>query len=199
MLTLRSKSCEGDHNNLLETLENKQRDMTETQPLQIKRLHHLSRTTTNVQRLTDFYVKVMGFKALSRPPFDFEGSWLELGDIQIHVIERNPDWDSMPEDPFNTNGKPRDDPIALTQGHHTAFLTDNFFEIESRLKEMGIEYYAGKEERVRLGSSIRNHQLWFYDPDGNGIEIIQPRNTKSKTTKLQTAKLENCKEPTKNC
>merc|ERR1712154_182514 len=120
-------------------------------------------TTDNVERLTNFYVEVMGFTKMPRPDFPFGGSWLQLGDIQLHVIERNPDWNA-PEDPFNTNGRPRSGPRALTRGHHVAFLTDSIQEIILKLNHLGIEYYGGKVD-----------QLWFYDPDGNGIEIMERR------------------------
>ena len=98
--------------------------------------------------------------------------------MQLHVIERNTNW-FTPEDPYNTNGKPRSYPVALTQGHHTAFLTDNFEEIKKNLKKMNIEYYEAK--MTRAGG---NYQLWFYDPDGNGIEILQPRNPTAIKSKL---------------
>ena len=93
----------------------------------------------------------------------------------------------MTEDPCNTNGKPRSEPIALTQGPHTAFLTEHFDEIEGRLEEMGIPFYRPEVREgsaPRLGSTKRNRQLWFYDPDGNGIEIIEPRGTGLTSSKL---------------
>ena len=83
-------------------------------PLKVKRVHHLSRTSTNVKRMVDFYTKVLGFKKLPRPSFMFDGAWLELGDFQIHIIQRNPEWNTY-EDPFNNNGQPISYPRALTR------------------------------------------------------------------------------------
>eukprot|EP01084_Bolivina_argentea_P086903 157030_1 len=133
-------------------------------PLKVQRLHHLSRTTMNCKRLTDFYKNVMGFKQIHRPIFPFDGAWLQLGDIQLHVIERNPEF-IAPEDPFNVSDKPRSGPIALSQGHHSAFWTEDFDQVITQLNKFNIEHYIGK-----YGNNLS--QVWFYDPDGNGIEVL---------------------------
>ena len=120
----------------------------------------------------------MGFKILGRPSFGFDGAWLELGDMQLHVIERNPNWNS-PEDPNNTNGKPRSPAIAITRGHHVAFRTNNLDKCKQNLKKMNIQYYEAK-----LAKDVKNRQIWFYDPDGNGLELFQPYNPSELKSKL---------------
>eukprot|EP01083_Nonionella_stella_P168198 567224_1 len=139
--------------------------------LSVKRLHHMTRGTTDVKRLADFYNQVMGFKPIETPNLPFNVSWSQLGDIQLHIIERK-DGYVMPEDPFNNNGKKRSGPVALTRGHHTAFMTDNFEETKRKLTALGITFKEGGPLRA-LPKQSTLKQLWFFDPDGNGIEILQ--------------------------
>ena len=146
--------------------------------LPVERLHHLSRGTPDVKRLTDFYIQVLGFKKIARPDLGFDGSWLELGDIQMHIIERNYATNT-PETPYCNNGKPRSPPNALRQSHHSAFLTNNIDVVMKKLKEFGIKYYTKP-----LTKESTRTQCWFYDPDGNGIEIIQPFVTEKARSKL---------------
>jgi len=143
--------------------------------------HHLSRVTRDIPRLRDFYINVMGFEPLHRPTLDMQGAWIQLGDVQLHIIEKDEKWDAMPEDPHNTNGKPWSEPMALTQGHHVAFRTDHFQEVKQTLDKMGIPYYEEIRPRDFEGAQ---DQLWFYDPDGNGIEILQPRKRNMPKSKL---------------
>eukprot|EP01083_Nonionella_stella_P159768 521598_1 len=137
--------------------------------LNVKRLHHLSRCTTDVKRLTDFYVQVMGFKPIAKDPIvPFNVAWLELGDIELHIIERKEGY-VAPGDPFNNNGKKRSGPVALPRTHHTAFMTDNFEQVKRKLTTLGVTFYEGGP----LPKESKPKQLWFFDPDGNGIEILQ--------------------------
>ena len=142
----------------------------------VERLHHLSRGTPDIKRLTNFYIEVLGFKQIPRPKLLFDGTWLELGGIQMHIIERNFKTNT-PGSPYCNNGKPRSPPIALKQSHHTAFLTNNIDNVIHKLDELGIDYYYQEP----LTKDSNRTQVWFYDPDGNGIEIIDvTKATKSK-------------------
>lgn len=45
---------------------------------------------TLVVELLRFYTRVLGMKKLARPPFPFNGSWLEGGGIVLHLIDDDP-------------------------------------------------------------------------------------------------------------
>ena len=159
-------------------------DQCEPQSIKLTRMDHLTRTTTNVQRLIDFYVKVLGFKQLMRPKFPFQGAWLELDNLHMHIIQRN-NLVNTPEDPFNNNGESISPPKAIQRSHHIAFLTEDIGKVVSALNKMQIQYFY-PQPVLRPGIS-KHYQLWFYDPDGNGIEVMQPLNSRQLSN--QTSKL----------
>ena len=50
-------------------------------------LHHVSICTKNLEQTRDFYVDVLGMEEGERPPFDFPGNWLYVGnEAVVHLI-----------------------------------------------------------------------------------------------------------------
>ncbi|TPX36589.1 hypothetical protein SmJEL517_g01291 [Synchytrium microbalum] len=159
-------------------------------PMPIHSLNHFSRETRNVQRLSDFYKNVLGFIQLSRPPFDFEGTWLAIPNLYIptphdpsnmkhpsattvslHIMERLEDRIPVNDSVFGDCGKWKfetgmPDPVNIGRSHHIALRTENMETVLKILEARKIPYNL----RVIPGSGgVR--QLFFYDPDGNGVEI----------------------------
>jgi len=122
-----------------------------SQPLPIKALHHVARTTKNAQRSRAFYCDVLGFREIKRPNFNFRGAWLFNYGFQIHIIEH--------DGADRTGAGPID-----TRADHLAFAVDDFADVERRLKEHGIEFH----KQVNAGGIP---QIFFRDPDGHHIEI----------------------------
>ena len=55
--------------------------------VQIKKLTHVNIHTANVERLVEWYDRVLGMPAGSRPPFPFPGAWLYCGDTAVvHLV-----------------------------------------------------------------------------------------------------------------
>jgi hypothetical protein len=44
-------------------------------PMPLMALNHVSRLCKSVKASVDFYVKVLGFVIIERPPLDFNGAW----------------------------------------------------------------------------------------------------------------------------
>ena len=141
--------------------------------LPVLSVHHISRNTSNVDRMTKFYCNVLGFKKLNRPKRKFKGAWLQLKDIQIHIIERNIETELM-ESPYNNNGKSHQKPVALRRGPHVAWLTNDFDTVIKKLDKFGIEYH------IKDTKQESRKQVWFYDCDGYGIEIMEYQDINSK-------------------
>jgi catechol 2,3-dioxygenase-like lactoylglutathione lyase family enzyme len=118
--------------------------------IQPVKLHHVSRQTKKLEETRKFYVEVMGFQEISRPPFDFDGAWLFGAGIQIHLIDE-PFAD--PEKPINTHE------------NHIAFLVEDMDACEALLKEKGIHYH--RQSVPARGTS----QMFFRDPEGWLIEL----------------------------
>ena len=49
------------------------------QAMQVKKLDHVNIHTANVDRLVEWYDRVLGMQAGDRPPFPFPGAWLHCG------------------------------------------------------------------------------------------------------------------------
>lgn len=117
--------------------------------LPIVGLHHIARTTRNVEAATKFYMEVLGFTQLRRPPFNFRGAWLFGYGIQIHIIEHaSSHWNEKID----------------TRESHVAFRVADMAPVRQILTERKIEFI----ERVNAGGIP---QIFFHDPDGHQIEI----------------------------
>jgi catechol 2,3-dioxygenase-like lactoylglutathione lyase family enzyme len=101
-----------------------------------------------LDKLRDFYVGVLGMKVGWRPPFNFPGYWLYLGDHAVlHLVEA----------PSAGTG--------IGTLDHVAFTCTKLPEFEERLRQLGIEY------RRATVPGTRQVQLFAKDPSGNGVEF----------------------------
>jgi glyoxylase I family protein len=114
------------------------------------KLHHVSRQTQKLDETRQFYVDVLGFREITRPPFVFGGAWLYGAGIQIHLIE----------EPYSPGE------MALnTRENHIAFAVPDMQEAEEALKARGVPY------RHNVVPERGTNQLFFKDPDGWMIEL----------------------------
>lgn len=47
---------------------------------------HLAIRTDDLEATNHFYTEILGMTHANRPPFSFPGSWLQMGNTQIHVM-----------------------------------------------------------------------------------------------------------------
>lgn len=116
-------------------------------------LHHVSLVVADTRRSLDFYTRVLGLEIdPSRPDLSFEGAWLKVDLLQIHLLQvPNPDpLEGRPEH----GGRDR----------HVAFSVDDIDRYRQRLDEGGIAYTLSKSGR---------RALFCRDPDGNACELIE--------------------------
>ncbi|KAK9725602.1 hypothetical protein RND81_05G156400 [Saponaria officinalis] len=129
-------------------------------------LNHIARESSDVKRLASFYQQILGFEKIDSPIFgDFEVIWLKLpsSSLTLHLIQRNPSI-NLPESPYSAVS-PVKDPINLRRGHHVSFSVTNFDEFVQSLKEKGIDTF------VKTQPDGKTKQVFFFDPDGNGLEV----------------------------
>lgn len=118
-------------------------------------VHHISMVVANTQQSVRFYQEILELELCpDRPDLDFPGAWLNIGEQQIHLLE-----------------VPNPDPVTDRPAHggrdrHLALSVDNLAEIEQRLVDKGIEYTKSRSGRAAL---------FFRDPDGNTLELIEKR------------------------
>ncbi|MEO3417256.1 VOC family protein [Roseovarius sp. CAU 1744] len=126
-------------------------------------LHHINLSTENVARMDAFYRDVMGLKVpVSDLPklekkqgYAGDVAFVSDGDIQVHLARR----DVMAG--FNTGQIVN--PVARG---HIAYRTDDLAAFKAHLDSRGIPYSDWGNAAVTSW-----HQIFFYDPDGNVIEV----------------------------
>lgn len=119
--------------------------------MKVTALHHVSLVVNDTGKALEFYCGTLGFQLnANRPELAFPGAWLDIGDQQIHLIERDTNTHSAwPE-------------VSISRDHHTAFHIDSLEELKQTLTEVGIPFTE----------SQRRPALFCRDPDGNGLEFI---------------------------
>lgn len=134
-------------------------------------LHHINLSTENVERMDTFYRDVLGLRRESAglPVLEKEKGYagdvafVTDGAIQTHLAQR----DVLAG--FNTGQ------IVNPVSHgHIAYRTDDLDGFKLRLEENGVPYSDWGNAAVAGW-----HQIFFYDPDGNVIEVHQVDNAKS--------------------
>ncbi|KAJ4891447.1 Lactoylglutathione lyase / glyoxalase I family protein [Raphanus sativus] len=129
-------------------------------------LGHIARESSDVTRLAQFYKEVFGFEEIESPDFgDLKVIWLNLpGAFAMHIIQRNTST-NLPEGPFSATTSAVRDPSHLPMGHHICFSVSNFDSFLRSLKEKGIETF----QKSLPDGKVK--QVFFFDPDGNGLEV----------------------------
>ncbi len=131
------------------------------------KLHHVNFCTTNVSGMTEFYRTVLGLEnepSLQATRVVSQGyagnvGFVTDGHTQIHLAEKDLGVTFRTGQAIN----------PLERGH-VAFRTDDLEAFKRHLEEKGIPYSD-------YGAWAMNgwEQIFFYDPDGNIIEVHQVR------------------------
>jgi glyoxylase I family protein len=129
------------------------------------KLHHVNLCSTNVSKMDTFYREVLDMEnepAMARSRIKDQGypgdvAFVTDGTTQFHLSEKD----------LNT-GFRTGNIVNPTERGHIAFRTDDIATFKKRLDEKGIKYsdYGGF-------AMAGWQQIFFYDPDGNVIEVHQ--------------------------
>ena len=118
--------------------------------MQITQLHHVNIHTTNVDRLVDWYTRVLDMPAGARPAFPFPGAWLYMGEqAVIHLVGV----DRLPK------------AEGTLQLEHFAFNATGLEDFLARLERENVPYDGRKLQ------GVEGVQINVYDPDGNHIHV----------------------------
>jgi catechol 2,3-dioxygenase-like lactoylglutathione lyase family enzyme len=126
----------------------------------VTHMQHYMVLSRDLEKTRHFYCDVLGLRTGPRPPFDFEGLWIYVGDVAVvHVAGQAS---------YADTGRLVD---VVKERHgsgsvdHIAFAATNFDELVASFNKHGVEY---RSTRVP-DSDLR--QLFVFDPDGIQIEI----------------------------
>ena len=129
------------------------------------KLHHINFATANVAAMDTFYRDVldmqtipgMGRTRVKDQGYPGDVAFITDGALQMHIAEKDM------QIGFRTGQV-----VNPVEKGHIAFRTDDIASFKKRLDEKGIRYsdYGG-------WAMTGWHQIFFYDPDGNVIEVHQ--------------------------
>lgn len=137
----------------------------------IDKLAHYSIRTTDLEASRVFYTEILGFRVGYRPPFDFPGIWLYMGEDEreygtVHIIGIDP---NNPEGLIKYLGDKSLDSLKGTGSvDHIAFNATGLAEMRQKLTSRGMPI------RERTVPSLNLHQVFLEDPSGVTIELNYP-------------------------
>jgi len=119
--------------------------------IKINSMMHTGLIVGDLARSRAFYEDLLGLVPNpSRPNFDFEGVWYDIGKNQIHLmVVPNPYIDAVR-------------PKHGGRDNHVAFAVDDVAPIKAELDKAGIPYSMSMSGRAAL---------FCRDPDGNALEF----------------------------
>lgn len=109
-----------------------------------------------IERLRDFYRDVLGLTVGPRPAFDSRGYWLYAGGQAILHLS------------IQLADEPPRVPAAPGVLDHTAFTASDPDGMAERLRRHGVAFEISRSELTG------QHQFFFSDPAGNGVELNFP-------------------------
>ena len=120
----------------------------------VRGLNHFNVTASAevIERVRDFYVRVLGLSVGERPGFRRAGFWLYAGAEPVVHLTTEDGGDARTAD-------------ARTTFDHVAFSCEGLRELVARLERAGVEYEV--DEVASLGQV----QLFLRDPAGVGLEL----------------------------
>jgi catechol 2,3-dioxygenase-like lactoylglutathione lyase family enzyme len=116
------------------------------------RLNHVSVHADDLEESSRFYEEVFGAERVPTPNFGFPVVWLQIGEQQLHLFQR--------------------EPVDAPRYHHLAFDVDDFEAVFLKARERDCL-------REEDGVHVREHpagwaQMYLEDPAGNLIEVDSP-------------------------
>jgi glyoxylase I family protein len=113
----------------------------------VRSLDHASVRIADLARSRAFYEGILGLRLAPRPDLGFPGTWYDLGGAQLHLIQQGKMFEDIdPTDP------------------HVALRVESVERVRQMLDARAIPY-------LHFGGP----QLWIRDPDGNVVELCEPR------------------------
>ena len=134
---------------------------SEVVKLPLASFNHIAREVLSLETSRKFYVDILGFQQVPRPPFDSEGYWLWGYGLSLHLVET-----TVPDERKTVKrARIKHFSTSLPRVDHFAFLTTDISYIKTILDNHKVYY----KHDVPKNTGIE--QIFLFDPDGNVIEI----------------------------
>ena len=115
-------------------------------------LNHISVSVRHMEHSVKFYTELFGMKKIPTPDFGFPVQWLRVGDLQLHLFQRD---------------------VPSPQYHHFGITVDDFPAVYGKAKALGVcdGTTYGHHLNELPGGCV---QLYLRDPAGNLVEVDWP-------------------------
>jgi glyoxylase I family protein len=129
------------------------------------KLHHVNLCSKDVPAMDEFYRTILGLQPepslgdarVTAQGYPGKVAFVSDGDIQVHLAEQDLGVGFRTGNAIN----------PLHHGH-IAFRTDDIAAVKKRLEEKGVPY-----SDYGTWAMEGWHQIFFYDPEGNVVEVHQ--------------------------
>ena len=129
----------------------------------LENLNHFLVVADDLEATRDFYVDVLGLKDGHRPPFDFVGYWIYLGDRAVVHLAEHRDYLDKVDHVRDGSGD-----TATGSIDHIAFEATGLQDMIETLEKHGVPACHRKVPDVNL------HQVFVHDPNDVLIELNYP-------------------------
>ncbi len=130
--------------------------------LEIETLHHVTLPVADLDRSKQFYAEVLGLREIDRPPFGFPGCWFQLGDRQLHLIQRD-------------DGSARRGRGVDSRDIHFAIRVRSYARALETLRSRGYRDDRHNNDLLKMkvspGATAGFPQIFIMDPDRHVIEV----------------------------
>jgi len=118
-------------------------------------IHHVAIKTLDLEATNRFYIDLLGLTEVARPPFQFPGSWLAMGNTMLHIFAGEAAFDS--KGAYHRGGAAVD---------HISIQAQDFNSFKSAFQQRDLDF---REMDHRPMTSL--WQLFVHDPNGVLIEL----------------------------
>jgi catechol 2,3-dioxygenase-like lactoylglutathione lyase family enzyme len=132
------------------------------------RLHHINLSTDKVEEMDKFYREVLGLEAtdedvpalrMDETVYNGDVAFVSDGDIHLHIARKDV-----------VAGFRTGQLVNPVLEGHVAYRTDDIEAFKAHLEAEGVPYSNWGDSAVAGW-----HQVYFYDPEGNVIEVHERR------------------------
>ncbi len=138
-----------------------QPDQAKVPKIPMTAFNHVSREVLSLEKSKRFYVDILGFTVIPRPPFECEGYWLYGHGLNLHLVAT-----SVPNERKKVKvARIQHFSSALPRVDHIAFLTSDIEKVREVMDHNQVFYKYETPKNTGIT------QIFLFDPDGNVIEI----------------------------
>ena len=145
---------------------------------------HVSFTVSNIEAAIKWYTEVLGliYVRSQEQANEYTEKLVAFPKAHLKVAQLRVPGETIPLSRHHIElveyVNPRGEDIPLDTNRtgvgHWAFMVDDIHKEYDRMKALGVRFKADKPVAIEAGVNKGGYTVYFYDPDGITLELIQP-------------------------